>query len=188
MTNLNTCDKILNSMFNLDKLTVIHIPDCNDRKTMYAFFEKYNIPKHGMLCEHLRYEYRCKIKCWECGQYIDIQRCKYHLGSCDNNIDEYYSVMCEKCDNDPTCFDCNYDEYDSVTKQNNCIIVGKELLGWKPNPKHMPSKKYQIKEDDYTDYDMFKVLDKSDKYVLELPEKIPLTKQALNNYVKSLLR
>lgn len=73
-------------------LVCFYIPDVDERRAVYQFMETTH-PNIGVIGV-AQYDDRVVVAICDCGKPVELQ---YHTGTCDNNIDEYYSGDCTDC-------------------------------------------------------------------------------------------
>jgi hypothetical protein len=133
----------LTQFLNLNNITVIHLPNSDDRKKVHAFLESLKSLKIGkcslrIIClkSEKRFVKNTKL-CYMCDKKISFDHFEYHVGFLENNKDESYSTICPYCD-EMTRIEPNYDCYEDYTysyPSNNVIIIGNVMNNWR-SPSH----------------------------------------------------
>jgi hypothetical protein len=150
---------LINKTFKFNGLIVINIYDNNKRKFMHEFLEGFAF-KTSMKCNSLksdtRYHHNIKL-CHECDNKIPLSRFTYEHGIMDNNMDERYSTICDKC-SEHIWIEPHIDGEDFMSLSypaNNVIVVGNSLHHWS-SPRASRKNKLFI---EYDKYDMQKYND-----------------------------
>ena len=131
-------NKIKNSQ--CDKLIIIVCDNTAHRKIIHQYLENTfpNIKKTSLKSKLFQMEHHTMLnKCNNC----DYKKVKmnYNFGFSDNNIDQHYSGICKKC-NENNIWNCDYGNNDNVVilYNNNIIVIGDYLKNWN-KPKYAKS-------------------------------------------------
>lgn len=105
-----------------NKLIVLIVPTKTERLELHQYFEnKYpQMPKTSLRVGQFKSEFYGK--CWNCD---DLALVEYHTGFEPDNIDEYYSGFCTRCETSYS-YEPNFDS-DAEHRPypaNNAIVIG----------------------------------------------------------------
>lgn len=120
-------DILNNLILNLKDSEIIGIYcyKSENRKLIHQYIENIypKLTNTSVLIDKFRYESKILIEC--CSKNVALS---YSRGVMPNNIDEYYSGFCNKCDGYIN-YEPNYDDDDDIIRihKNNMIVIGSRI-------------------------------------------------------------
>lgn len=119
-----------------EKIIVIYCYESENRKKIHQYLENEHptLTNASVRIDKPEFPYKITVKqqCYECEEYVKMD---YHYGYEPNNIDEWYSGWCEKCQISVS-FEPNFDDAEPPVviriHNNNIIVVGHAIQFKKP--------------------------------------------------------
>ncbi len=173
----------LDDIFNVpsDRIRVIHLPDNDDRRRLHQYLETTypKLNKVSLYCNKLESNVlHTYIRCYDC-DYSRVNIDESHDGIMSNNIDEYCSGECPRC-NAIISFEPHYEGWDDVKtiKRNNVIAFGSLFQGYN-KPKHSIS-------EIITKETILRILNGKSCYQITIPDNT-CGKRAITKYINEQL-